>query len=137
MQSSDSSDQVSLIVGIGASAGGLEAVSELLRHLPPGIDMGFVVVQHLSPGQESMLGELLARTTRMPVVTVEDGMVVEANHVYVIPPNVQMTIAQGRLRLAPWEQGQRRTKTIDLFFPVPRGGSEEQGDRDRPFWQQR
>jgi two-component system CheB/CheR fusion protein len=64
------------------------------------MDMGFVLVQHLSPGQESLLSELLARTTRMPVVTVADGMVVQANSVYVIPSNVQMTIAQGRFQLA-------------------------------------
>jgi two-component system CheB/CheR fusion protein len=78
--------------------------------------MGFVLVQHLSPGQESFLSELLARTTQMPVVTVEDGMVVQANSVYVIPPNAQMTIAQGRLQLATCDQTYGRVKTIDVFF---------------------
>lgn len=107
---------VLLIVGIGASAGGLDACSELLRHLPPDTGMAFVVVQHLSPGQESLLSELLGRTTPMLVTTAEDGMVVKANHVYVIPPNAQMTIAGGRLQLAPWDPIQGRAKTIDLFF---------------------
>lgn len=116
MSTPDSTDDLSLIVGIGASAGGLDAFSELLSHLPLNTGMGFVLVQHLSPGQESLLGELLGRTTRMPVVTVEDGMVVQANHVYVIPPSAQMTIAQGRLHLAACDQTLGRVKTIDLFF---------------------
>ena len=105
-----------LIVGIGASAGGLEAFSELLSHLPTDTGMGFVVVQHLSPEQESRLRDLLANATRMPVVTVTAGMVVEANHVYVIPPNAQMTIAQGRLHLSDCDQTLGRVKTIDLFL---------------------
>jgi two-component system CheB/CheR fusion protein len=105
-----------LVVGVGASAGGLDAFSELLSHLPMDTGMGFVLVQHLSPGQESLLSELLGRTTQMPVVTAEDGMVVEANHVYVIPPNVQMTIDQRQLHLVACEQSLGRVKTIDVFF---------------------
>ncbi len=116
MTSPNSTENVSLIVGIGGSAGGLDAFSELLGHLPIDTGMGFVLVQHLSPSQESLLSELLARTTRMPVVTAEDGMVVQANHVYVIPPNAQMTIAQGRLQLATCDQLQGRVKTIDVFL---------------------
>ncbi|MEY3300080.1 MAG: hypothetical protein RLZZ597_3340 [Cyanobacteriota bacterium] len=111
-----STDDLSLIVGVGASAGGLDAFSELLSHLPVDTGMGFVLVQHLSPNQESLLGELLTRTTRMPVILVEDGMAVQANHVYVIPPNAQMTIAQGQLHLATCDQTQGRLKTIDIFF---------------------
>lgn len=111
-----STDDRSLIVGVGASAGGLDAFSELLSHLPVDTGMGFVLVQHLSPNQESLLGELLTRTTRMPVILVEDGMAVQANHVYVIPPNAQMTIAQGQLHLATCDQTQGRLKTIDIFF---------------------
>lgn len=116
MSTPSSTDDVLLIVGIGASAGGLDAFSELLNHLPIDTGMGFVLVQHLSPDQESLLSELLARTTRMPVITAEDGMEVQANHVYVIPPDVQMTIAEGQLHLADCDQIQRRVKTIDLFF---------------------
>ncbi|ACK68091.1 response regulator receiver modulated CheB methylesterase [Rippkaea orientalis PCC 8801] len=112
----DTDNSLSLIVGVGASAGGLDAFSELLSHLPTDTGMGFVLVQHLSPGQESLLSELLARTTRMPVATAENGMTVEANHVYVIPPNAQMTIAEGQLQLAACDQLQGRIKTIDVFF---------------------
>jgi two-component system CheB/CheR fusion protein len=107
---------LSLIVGIGASAGGLDAFSELLSHLPEDTAMAFVLVQHLAPDQESLLGELLARTTQMPVATAVDGMVVEANHIYVIPPNAQMTLHQGHLQLAACDQSQGRVKTIDIFF---------------------
>lgn len=116
MSTSSPRDDRSLTVGIGASAGGLDAFSQLLSHLPIDTNMGFVLVQHLSPGQESLLSELLGRTTRMPVVTAEDGMVVEANHVYVIPPNAQMTIADGKLHLADCDQTLGRVKTIDIFF---------------------
>jgi two-component system CheB/CheR fusion protein len=105
------------IAGVGASAGGLAAFSELLQHLPTDTGMAFVLVQHLAPEQTSLLSELLGRTTRIPVQTAEDGMLVEANQIYVIPPNAQMTIAQGRLQLTPCtHQGQRRFKTIDLFL---------------------
>lgn len=112
----DVTSDVTPVVGIGASAGGLNALSELLRHLPVDTGMAFVVVQHLSPGQESLLGDLLARTTRMPVMTVTDGQAVAANQVYVIPPKVQMTIAQGRLHLEMGDPHQLRGRTIDRFF---------------------
>jgi len=78
------------IVGIGASAGGLEAFSELLRHLPLKTGMGFVLVQHLDPKHSSELREILARTTKIPVVEVTDGTVVRPDHIYVIPPNTVM-----------------------------------------------
>ena len=94
-----------LIVGIGASAGGLDAISELLRHLPIDTEMAFIIVQHLAPDQESLLSELLARVTQMPVTVAKDGIEVQANQVYVIPPNMQMTIAQGRLQLRAAEPG--------------------------------
>ncbi|OUL24916.1 chemotaxis protein CheB [Nostoc sp. 106C] len=100
------------IVGMGASAGGLEAYTELLSHLPNDTGMGFVVVQHLAPKQKSMLSEILSRSTDMPVVEVQDGMVVEPNHVYVIPPNVKMTISQGVLKLSP------RGSTYGFFMSV-------------------
>jgi two-component system, chemotaxis family, CheB/CheR fusion protein len=89
------------VVGIGASAGGLEAFTQLLNHLPIDTGMAFVLVQHLDPSQKSLLSEILSRTTQMPVCEVQDGMVVEPNHVYVIPPNTMMTSAQGVLRLTP------------------------------------
>jgi two-component system CheB/CheR fusion protein len=73
------------IVGIGASAGGLEAFSELLRQLPLQTGMAFVLVQHLDPKHSSELREILARTTKIPVSEVTDGTVVRPDHIYVIP----------------------------------------------------
>ena len=78
------------IVGVGASAGGFEAFRELLQALPADTGMAFVLVQHLDPGHESLLSKLFARFTSMHVSEVKEGMAVEANHVYVIPPNRSM-----------------------------------------------
>ncbi len=103
------------IVGVGASAGGLEAFTQLLRALPPDTGMAFVLVQHLSPTHESALAEILGRATRMPVMEVNDTPVVEPNHVYVIPPNRCMDIADGALQLAPREKA-GNTRVIDHFF---------------------
>ena len=87
------------MVGIGASAGGLEAFSQLLTHLPATTGMAFVVVQHLDPTHESSLVDLLSRATTMRVLEVTDGVPVEADHVYVIPPNTNLTISGGVLHL--------------------------------------
>ena len=89
------------IVGIGASAGGLDPIRKLLEDLPVDTGMSFVVIQHLSPGQESMLPEILSRSTKMKVLQVEDGMQVEKNHVYVITPGTTMTLKSGHLELVP------------------------------------
>src|ERR1700730_15638981 len=89
------------LVGVGASAGGLEAITQLLRELPPDPGMAFVIIQHLDPHHESQLTELLREATEMPVQTVKDGTAVQANNVYVIPPNADMVISDGHLRLAP------------------------------------
>jgi two-component system CheB/CheR fusion protein len=103
------------IVGIGASAGGLEAFTQLLKALPPDTGMGFVLVQHLAPGHASALAEILTRATSMPVKEVVDGSPVEPNHVYVIPPGQNMVIAGGTLQLRPREpRGQQRA--VDQFF---------------------
>lgn len=89
------------IVGIGASAGGLEAFTELLRGLPADTGMAFVLVQHLDPGRTSELTHILTRATMMPVREVADSLPVEPNHVYIIPPNASMSLAQGVLHLHP------------------------------------
>jgi two-component system CheB/CheR fusion protein len=103
------------IVGIGASAGGLEAFIQLFRALPSDTGLGFVLVQHLAPSHPSALPEILARATRMPVLEVHDESRVQPNHVYVIPPGWTMTIAQGALHLLAREaHGQPRP--IDRFF---------------------
>ena len=89
----ESSNQFS-IVGVGASAGGLEAFTQLLSNLPVDVGMAFVLVQHLDPDHESALAQLLARTTSMPVTEVTHGTAVLPNHVYVIPRNTCMEIAK-------------------------------------------
>ncbi|WP_084386946.1 chemotaxis protein CheB [Anabaena sp. CA = ATCC 33047] len=104
------------IVGMGASAGGLEAFTQLLSHLPTDTGMGFVVVQHMNPQQKSMLTQILSRTTQMPVTEAEYGMQVEPNHVYVIPPNATMTIAEGKLKLKPRQKTYGISMTVDSFF---------------------
>ena len=75
------------IVGIGASAGGLESLERLFRALPSQPGLAFVVVQHLSPTHASMLSQILGRSSKMPVVEVQDEPQIEPNHVYVIPPD--------------------------------------------------
>ncbi|MBW4678265.1 MAG: PAS domain-containing protein [Desmonostoc geniculatum HA4340-LM1] len=104
------------IVAMGASAGGLEAFTQLLSHLPIDTGMAFVLIQHLSPNQKSLLSEILSRKTQMPVCEVQDGMAVEPNNVYVIPPNARMTISEGVLRLSPREKTRGHFMTVDAFF---------------------
>ncbi len=104
------------IVGIGASAGGLEAFSELLKNLPTDTGMAFVLIQHLNPDHQSLLSEILARTTLLPVSEVTDDIAVEPNQVYIIPPNTKMILSQGNLRLTPREKIQGKYMPIDFFF---------------------
>ncbi|MEX0899632.1 MAG: chemotaxis protein CheB [Gammaproteobacteria bacterium] len=104
------------MVGIGASAGGLEAFTELLKHLPGDIGMGFVLVQHLDPEHESALTEILARHTPMPVREVTDGTKIESNHVYIIAPGKRMTVENRVLMLEPRGEGYSSYHTIDAFF---------------------
>jgi len=89
------------VVGIGASAGGLDAFLELVSGLPADSGLAFVLVQHLDPTHDSMLGSILAGSTTMPVQEVIDGMSIESDHVYVLPPDKQMTIEGETLRLVP------------------------------------
>lgn len=112
----DEQNELFPIVGIGASAGGLEAFTQLLNHLPIDTGMAFVLIQHLAPHQESLLTVILSRATQMPVSQVEDGMAVEPNQVYVIPPNTKMTISQGVLKLEPRGEGRGLFMTVDTFF---------------------
>jgi len=104
------------IVGIGASAGGLEAFIEMLRNLPESTGMGYVLVQHLDPKHSSMLKDLLQRHTKMPVTEVTDGLRVERDRVYVIPRNTEMTLAGGRLRLSPRVAAAAPHMPIDAFL---------------------
>jgi two-component system CheB/CheR fusion protein len=104
------------VVGIGASAGGLEAASSFFKEIPSHLGMAYVVVLHLDPVRESKLTEILARTTPMPVVQVQDGMRVEPDHVYVIPPNREMTIEHWVLHLREREPHRSANTTIDTFL---------------------
>jgi two-component system CheB/CheR fusion protein len=103
-------------VGIGASAGGLEAFTELLSNLPEDSGAAFVLVQHLDPTHESILPELLARRTRMEVHQVENNTRVRPNQVYVIPPNAKMTISKGILKLLPRHEERGPRHCIDTFL---------------------
>ena len=104
------------IVGVGASAGGLEAFTQLLKHLPLDTGLGFVLVQHLDPQHESALTQLLKRATAMAVHEVTNNLRVKANHVYVIPPNTKLDIAKGVLKLKPRPQDRGAHHPIDAFF---------------------
>jgi len=104
------------VVGVGASAGGLEALSAFLKALPTRTGMALVVIQHLAPQHESALTQLLSKATSMPVLEVSHGMAVRPNHVYVIPPDKMMTIRSGALMLIPRERASVPYHPIDEFY---------------------
>lgn len=104
------------VVGVGASAGGLEALEKLFSEMPTELGFAFVVIQHLSPDFESLMDELLARHTSMPIHRVIDGMEVSANSVYLIPPRKEMIIADGKLLLTDRDPAPAFTLPIDMFF---------------------
>jgi two-component system CheB/CheR fusion protein len=106
------------IVGIGASAGGLAAFEAFFAGMPPEKETGmaYVLVQHLDPGHKSMLAELIRRCTRKDVFEVEDGIKVEPDCVYVIPPNFDMALIGGELRLKPPTVPRGHRLPIDFFF---------------------
>ncbi len=104
------------IVGIGASAGGLDAFSNLLSSLPLNTGMSFVLVQHLDPHHESALAALLRRVTKLPVVEASDDLLVEPNHIYVSAPNSILSIVGGRLKTAERAPVNGGARTIDTFL---------------------
>lgn len=116
------------IVGIGASAGGLAAFEAFFSGVPAGIQSGmaFVLVQHLAPDHTSMLAELIRRYTTMTVLQVEDGMPVEPDHVYIIPPNYYMAFLNGSLHLIEPTESRGHRLPIDYFF---RSLAHDQHDR--------
>src|SRR5262245_8207168 len=93
------------IVGVGASAGGLEAFTELLGGLPSSPGIAFLFVQHLEPRHKSQLPEILTRVTSLPIREAVHGMAVQADHVYLIPPNANMALVDGHLGLTPRQRG--------------------------------
>ena len=104
------------IVGVGASAGGLEAFAQLLAALPRKTGMGFVLVQHLAPDHESALTEILSRATSLPVREITNDERVRVNHVYVIPPDTNLTIAEGVLKIQRPQRTGAPHRSIDTFF---------------------
>src|SRR2546421_3049368 len=105
-----------LIVGIGASAGGLEAMEEFFRHMPPSSGMAFVVVSHQHAGHVSLLPNLLSKCTAMPVVEVTDRMQAESDRVYMAPGGINLAILHGTLHLMELPSQERVPLPIDYFF---------------------
>jgi two-component system, chemotaxis family, CheB/CheR fusion protein len=114
------------VVGIGASAGGLEAFKELLASLPEKAGLAYVLVPHLDPSHESVLTEILARFTKIPITEVKDGMPVLRDRIHIIPPNKTLGIFSGKFALTEREPAQNLHLPIDYFF---RALANELGDR--------
>ena len=119
------------IVAIGASAGGIEATTRLLEALPVDTGMAFVIIQHLSPAHESMLAEILGRTTRMKVAEATEGIAIEPDHVYVIPPNRTLAVADGVLKLSPRTEQRGQSRPIDEFMRFAQDTTAEQSSMPR------
>jgi two-component system CheB/CheR fusion protein len=113
------------IVGMGASAGGLEAFEQFFRHVPPDCGMAFVLVQHLDPNHNSILSEILQRTAAIPALEAKDQMEVEPDHIYVIPPNRDMTIFNGKLQICMPNEPRSQRLPIDTLM---RSLAEERGE---------
>src|ERR1017187_8658664 len=111
----DKGSSLPMVVGVGASAGGLEAFTELLSHLPDDTGMAFVLIQHLDPSHESHLTELLAKACKMPVAEVKGETRAHANHVYVIPPGCNLDTSDGVLHTRP-RPDSGRNMPIDSFL---------------------
>lgn len=101
------------VVGIGASAGGLEAISELMSEIPAVSGMAFLVAQHLDPSRHSLLPEILAKRVAMPVLEAAEGMAIELNHLYTIPANKRMFVVDRRIRLQPRDESLSPPMPID------------------------
>jgi two-component system, chemotaxis family, CheB/CheR fusion protein len=104
------------VAGIGASAGGLDAIVGLLGGLPTPTGTAFVLVQHLDPAHGSLLTEILTKKIPLTVIQAEDGMILEPEHLYVIPPNATLTLVNGALCLRGRESSEERHRPIDLLF---------------------
>ncbi len=116
IKKSQNPDEDFPIVGMGASAGGLEALEKFFENMPDDSGMAFVIVMHFDPASKSLMSEILKRYTKMEVVQVEEGMKVEPNHVYIIPPNKDMAILRGVLHLLEPVVSKGIRHPIDFFF---------------------
>ena len=103
------------IVGVGASAGGVEALEGLFRNMPADLGVAFVIVTHVAPNRESLLPEILARDTRMPVSIADHDQSIRRDHIYVAPADAVLGIQNGRLRVRPLDVARERTP-IDALF---------------------
>ena len=104
------------IVGMGGSAGGLEAFEQFFARMPPETGMAFVIVVHLDPHYKGVMPELIQRVTKMPVLQAKDGMRVDPDHIYIIPPNRNLSILHGRLQLMEPVLPRGQRMPIDFFF---------------------
>jgi len=104
------------IVGLGASAGGLEALEAFFSHMPSDSNMAFVIIQHLSPKHKSIMGSLLSKSTQMPVSEIESEMNIQPNHIYLNPPDKNVIIQNGKLKLMIPVKTDRINLPIDCFF---------------------
>lgn len=122
----DIRDGSGYIVAVGGSAGGLEAFERFFAGIPPDTGMAFVVIQHLDPKHKALMTELLQRSIAMPVREIEDGVTVEPNHIYVIPPNTDLSISDGRLHLSKPSAAHGQRLPIDSFL---KSLAAERGDK--------
>ena len=104
------------VVGIGASAGGIEALEQLFRNLPVDTGLAFVIVTHLAPDRQSLLPEIVARFTSMPVQTVQSGVTPAPDHVYVLPESALVEVIGGVLQLRKLDPSHRERKPIDILL---------------------
>ena len=114
------------IVGIGASAGGLEAIEEFFDNTPSGGNMAFVIIQHLSPEHKSIMGSLLEKHTQMKVIEVRDGLKIQPDYIYLNSPNKEVNVLNGVLYLAEPVKTRALRLPIDHFF---RSLAEDQGEK--------
>src|SRR3954453_10663355 len=105
-----------LVVGIGASAGGIKALKDFFANVPPETGAAYVVILHLSPDHDSRLAEVLQTTAAMPVSQVNGSTPIEANHIYVVSPNKRLDIVDGLLVVADFARSEDRRAPVDLFF---------------------
>jgi chemotaxis response regulator CheB len=105
-----------LVVGIGASAGGVQALRKFFAHVPEHPRMAYVVILHLSPDHDSQLAEVLQSVSLLPVIKVEQRVRVEPDHVYVIPPNKSLEMVDGHIEVSEVTSNETRRAPVDIFF---------------------
>jgi two-component system CheB/CheR fusion protein len=123
----EKSDDKFLVVGIGASAGGIQALKEFFTQVPKDSGIAYVVILHMSPEHESKLPEILQVASAIPVTQVRERVKVQPDHVYVIPPNQNLTMTDGHLALTHMVGATERRSPVDLFFRTLAEANEERG----------